>query len=984
MVSFFQWAPQDQSIFYLSQLFGYMDNVLPVAEGNTTIISAMLKVINTTALVVGAILIVITTVRGLLKTAQEGEFLGKEWSSLWVPVRTLVGIASLFPTAAGYSLLQIALMWVIVQGIGAADTLWTTVLKYITATGSPYSTIVASNNVTPLAPATGTSSGGNSPATITVPTAMQNLYYGLTCQETLARNDPDTYTDNSISTVPLYYCNKYATGDPFCKMSFDERTKITTDTTTKLNYFTFSMGPGGVCGTMQFPNPATYPDPADSTGKTLLCQSTGYNEKLQCAGITQQVTTLQSIVSTLAMYAANTAEVDHEYFQFYFGVTPSTKTTQPFPTPAWIQAWCTASGIAANDCCMPVNAPAGGPPGSCSTSSSFPYPYAGSATSPSYTDEATNTTTNIIWPYGLEAPLGSSYDQIGTVTNKYLGDINGAISNVEIANQTLTGDLATAGSEGWLVAGTYYYEIAKESNGAITATMPPLSVQSSNPSMNTDFNAYRQNWQTANDIVTAVSKTTTATTNSATPPALSSATGALNSMASSITGNFMNEISGGDASHASKNPLVAAQAFGEDLLISAQATYVPMLIISTAAITIANIDVMFIGTGLTQNPAGPAIEFVTVVLWALYMAFAGWCFTFGGMLAIYMPLVPYIIFTAAVIGWMISVLEAMVAAPFVAIGIMSPTGHELLGRAEPAIMIILNTFLRPTLLILGMMAGMILAPLVVTMINTGFNIVIGSIYGGSHAPGPVELILMITAYGSLVCSAMNKCFAVIYVVPDRVLTWLGGHAPPSSGEAEAAQEVKRGVEGAAGGIAQGADSFGKTMHDQGKKLGEEKTEENKELNIREAASRKAALSGKSAGTGGSGKSGGSGSGGIHDGGAAPSSGGDDGGDSGGGGGALAGGGGEGATGGVSTDSGATDAGGMISPKGAAATSSDKKPSRFASKADLLKHGMMETRKEKLARQEKERAADKVKAEQAKADKAAKKAAKNPPKKTDEE
>jgi defect-in-organelle-trafficking protein DotA len=256
MVSFFQWVPQDQSIYYLSQLFGYMDNVLPVAEGTTTIIAAMLKVINTTALVIGSILIIITTIRGLLKTAQEGEFLGKEWSSLWVPVRTLVGIASLFPTAAGYSLLQIALMWVIVQGIGAADTLWTTVLQYVTVAGSPYSVVTASNNVTPISPSSSSSSNAGSPSSITIPQLMQNLFYALTCQETLARTDGDTYTDsNTGDPDPLYYCNKFATTDPFCATSFDDRTKITNDTSTKLNYFTFTMGPGGVCGNMQFPNP---------------------------------------------------------------------------------------------------------------------------------------------------------------------------------------------------------------------------------------------------------------------------------------------------------------------------------------------------------------------------------------------------------------------------------------------------------------------------------------------------------------------------------------------------------------------------------------------------------------------------------------------------------------------------------------------------------------------------------------------------------
>jgi uncharacterized membrane protein YgcG len=938
MISLFTWAPSDQSIYFLDQVFGYMDNVLPAPEGMTTIVSIMLKTVNTMALVMGSILIITTTIRGLLKTAQEGEFLGKEWSSFWVPVRTLVGVASLFPTAAGYSILQIMLMWVVVQGIGAADTLWVTVLQYVQALGSPYSIVQANNSTS--APIPSGPSSSVSGTSITIPTAIQSLMYALTCQETLARSDSDI---NSVSTESLYYCNPATktSSDPFCSLSFDDRTKITS-TPSNNGIYTYSIGPSGTCGTMQFPDPATYTDPNPPAGTTpvITCQGTSLADIETCAGIKQQVITLQSIVATLSMFAANIAEYDHEYIQFYQGVTPARANSAGLQTPSWISQYCLANDIAGNSCCTPSNAPPGV---TCTPASTFPAPYTSSGGTEQWSDASSDLVTKIIWPYGLAPALGNTPDQVGIMTNKYLGDINTAVANAMISNTTPQGDLATASQDGWLVAGTYYYEIASKSNTNMTSTMPPFSVSAQDPSMSDNtLSGFRINFNTA----TSVEQTITGASNptgQANAPTQATASSALSGVASSITGSFINELSGGGTS---SNPLVAAQAFGENLLITAQVTYIPLLAISTAIITVANIDALILGSGMTGNISGPVVEFLTAMAWALYMFFAGWCFTFGGMLAIYMPLVPYILFTFGAIGWFISVLEAMVAAPFVAIGIMSPTGHEIYGRAEPSLMIILSTFLRPTLMIFGMVAGMILAPQVVTMINGGFNVVIGSIYGGSgHSPGPVELMLLISAYGSLICTTMNKCFALVFMIPDRVLTWLGGQAGAGAGgEAEALSQVKGSVDAAAGGLKDAAESGAQSMHSRGAALGRQIGNENREINQQIISSRKADITGKSdtatpgasAGKSGGGKAGGGGGGGGT-----------------GGGGSSGGGKGESATGGVETsaEEAKLEKDEAIANErltNAAALTDPKKGTRFASKA--LKQALGEVSKVQTARQ----------------------------------
>jgi hypothetical protein len=814
MISFFAPASNDQSLYYLDQMFGYMNNVLPVDTGALTIMGAMFKTINTTALTIGSIVVIYTIVMGLLKTAQEGEFLGRQWSSFWVPFRTVLGVTALFPTTAGYSMLQIVLMWVIVQGIGAADTLWTTTLGYVATNGGPY--------YKPNATAAAALISNN----VTLPPVMTALFEGLTCQATLARQDKDSYQDSSANPQPLYYCN--GSTDNFCKQSPTDMLNILNSPGQPANmYYNYQMGPNGVCGTLTFPDPASYVDPKNSS-KGVVCKDTSDSASvILCAGLKQQVASLQAIVNLMANFATQLTEFDNEYWKFNYGnqviklqpqgsKSPNTVTTSttPYPTPQWITNYCQGVGIQPANCCSKATST------TCTAPSSSLYPpYTTVGGQPSNIDASTNANTKMYWPYGLGPIIGINTNEPQVLTTKYLNDIQAAVASASSSGAIANAGFGQAQSSGWLVAGTYYYQIASYSNSVQASVTPPLSVSSNNPGMSGSYSSYRVLWQTASDVMGAIASSTSSSVSSSAAtamPVASTASSALNGAAAGITNNFMNELSGGGIS---TNPLISAQAFGEDLLISAQATYPVLLIASAALMFYSSLNFMVFGSGFTNPITAAAVQFLVYILWGIYMLFAGWCFTFGGMLAIYLPLVPYIIFTFGAIGWFIAVIEAMVAAPFVALGILSPTGHDLLGRAEPAIMIILNTFLRPTLMVFGMMAGMILAPAVVTMINGGFNIVVGSIYGGSHAPGPVELILFISAYGTLIITSMNKCFALIYMIPERVLTWIGGQSI-SYGEGESLGQVKGSVEGAAGAIKSGAESTGKQSLASAKKSGE--------------------------------------------------------------------------------------------------------------------------------------------------------------------
>jgi len=133
MYNVFQLADNDQSLTFLGQIFGNVGGAL--AGTGPVLLPTMFKVFNTTLLVIGCLFVAYITVLGVMNTAQEGEFLGKKWSKLWMPIRTVMGIVALFPTAGGYCVMQVIVMWIVVQGVGAADMVWKTTVDYFALGG---------------------------------------------------------------------------------------------------------------------------------------------------------------------------------------------------------------------------------------------------------------------------------------------------------------------------------------------------------------------------------------------------------------------------------------------------------------------------------------------------------------------------------------------------------------------------------------------------------------------------------------------------------------------------------------------------------------------------------------------------------------------------------------------------------------------------------------------------------------------------------
>ena len=66
------------------------------------VIASMMGYFNSGVLTVAALIVSFVTVMGVINTANDGEAFGRNWSSLWTPVRIVSGAAVLLPTGTGY------------------------------------------------------------------------------------------------------------------------------------------------------------------------------------------------------------------------------------------------------------------------------------------------------------------------------------------------------------------------------------------------------------------------------------------------------------------------------------------------------------------------------------------------------------------------------------------------------------------------------------------------------------------------------------------------------------------------------------------------------------------------------------------------------------------------------------------------------------------------------------------------------------------
>ncbi len=205
---------------------------------------------------------------------------------------------------------------------------------------------------------------------------------------------------------------------------------------------------------------------------------------------------------------------------------------------------------------------------------------------------------------------------------------------------------------------------------------------------------------------------------------------------------------------------------------------------------ISNVGDYFIGTAWGLATAlgvfditygmGRAIPFVgdaipnvdKYIAFALFTVFLP-LLLYGLALAYYLPAIPFIRWIAALTGWIILVVEALVAAPLWICAHALPEGEGAAGQhGKRGYLLLLGIIIRPPLMVTGFFAAVILLSVIGMSIGKGFEIFIA---GTSQTKiiGITGSISMLIILGIVVMMVANKLFSLVHYLPEHVTNWIG-------------------------------------------------------------------------------------------------------------------------------------------------------------------------------------------------------------------
>ena len=193
---------------------------------------------------------------------------------------------------------------------------------------------------------------------------------------------------------------------------------------------------------------------------------------------------------------------------------------------------------------------------------------------------------------------------------------------------------------------------------------------------------------------------------------------------------------------------------------------------------------------------------------SLYFAVASPLMALGNFIAIYIPNMPVVIYTLAVMGWLIAVIEAMIGAPLILLGMTSPQGHDVFGSSTQTLMLLFAVFIRPVSLVIAFVLGVI--SLSVMSLMTSFMMIpfTNSLISDlilSDLPtfaSAVIIMMILLMYIYVFMKMIEMTLSMIFRVPYMILRWIG---VPLSGISEEAalQSVSGELEKSTGALGSG-------------------------------------------------------------------------------------------------------------------------------------------------------------------------------------
>jgi len=222
----------------------------------------------------------------------------------------------------------------------------------------------------------------------------------------------------------------------------------------------------------------------------------------------------------------------------------------------------------------------------------------------------------------------------------------------------------------------------------------------------------------------------------------------------------------------------------------------------------------------------------------MFSAFAGVGLLIGFVLFYVLPFLPFLYFFFAVGNWVKGIFEAVVAMPLWALAHLRIDGEGIPGEAAiGGYFLIFEIFIRPILIVFGLLAAVTVFAAMVKVMNEVFYLLISNVSGSDPRSsaacftnpnatagqqdvidasrvslsnayrGPVDEFFFTIVYTILVYMIGTTCFKMIDMLPNEMLRWINAEIPAFN------DSTKDSAEGLMKYVTMGGAKFGSQIGD---------------------------------------------------------------------------------------------------------------------------------------------------------------------------
>jgi conjugal transfer/type IV secretion protein DotA/TraY len=245
------------------------------------------------------------------------------------------------------------------------------------------------------------------------------------------------------------------------------------------------------------------------------------------------------------------------------------------------------------------------------------------------------------------------------------------------------------------------------------------------------------------------------------------------------------------------DPVFQIKNIGDSLILFGEGAWAfktPILAIGKGVVAGASSSLLP-GSSLLAGAAEAVVSFIEQTWDQIKLALGGIIFA-GYFLAYYLPMIPFIIFALGVVGWLIVVIEAVVASALWAVMHITPSQDgSFIGGQQQGYLLLMSVFFRPALMVVGLVAAIAVTLPAMSFINAGFLMTFRSLQADS-VTGIVGIAGAVAIYSFLVTSVMLNIFGLSQSLPDRILRWINAGIG-DLGEQDSLRRVQGGASGQA-------------------------------------------------------------------------------------------------------------------------------------------------------------------------------------------